>query len=112
MLQSYSRERYLTNHIIMAAVDKLHKILGSDKILGPESVLEAINESESLKAVIVAAAGGGRVDRAAMGWGGMAKGVEAFGDAVRAAQALGQNIRGIVSNGVQSLIMERMARRH
>ncbi|KAL9711672.1 putative ubiquinone biosynthesis monooxygenase [Leucoagaricus gongylophorus] len=112
VLQSYSRERYLTNHIIMAAVDKLHKILGSDKILGPESVLEAINESESLKAVIVAAAGGGRVDRAAMGWGGMTKGVEAFGDAVRAAQALGQNIRGIVSNGVQSLIMERMARRH
>jgi len=96
----------------MAAVDKLHKIFGSDKILGPESVLEAINESESLKAVIVAAAGGGRVDRAAMGWGGMAKGVEAFGGAVRAAQALGQNIRGIVSNGVQSLIMERMARRH
>ena len=106
MLQSYSRERYLTNHIIMAAVDKIHKIFG------PESVLEAINESESLRAVIVTAAGGGRVDRAAMGWGGMAKGVEAFGDAVRAAQALGQNIRGIVSNGVQSLIMERMARRH
>jgi len=101
-LQPYFRERYLKNHTMMTVVDQ------SPNLFGLGSVLEVVNESESLKEHIVAAAGGrGPVIGAPMGWGNVVENVEALYGAARVVQTLGRQIKSIVRDGVQSLIVKR-----
>ncbi|KAJ3572364.1 hypothetical protein NP233_g3136 [Leucocoprinus birnbaumii] len=119
-LQPYARERYLINHSIMAAVDKLHKLYTTDfePIVWARSTgLEVVNELDALKAAIMMTAGGGGQSRnsgtaAASGWAAMAKGVESLSSAAQVARAVSGGIGGIVGAGVQSLVKSMTTKRH
>ncbi|KAF9453531.1 ubiquinone biosynthesis hydrox [Macrolepiota fuliginosa MF-IS2] len=107
-LQPYARERYLTNHTIMAAIDKLHKLYTTDfepVVWARSTGLEVVNELDSLKAAIMMTAGadGGKSGITA-GWDMVTKGVETLDSAVKVARAVGGGIGGIVGTGVQTLI--------
>jgi ubiquinone biosynthesis monooxygenase Coq6 len=59
-LRSYSKERYLVNHGIISAIDKLHKLyaLEAPPVVWARSTgLEVLNELTSLKAAIMGHAG-------------------------------------------------------
>ncbi|KXN86618.1 Ubiquinone biosynthesis monooxygenase COQ6 [Leucoagaricus sp. SymC.cos] len=110
-LQTYTRERYLINHTMMAAVDKVHKIYTTEfapVVWARSTGLEVVNELDSLKAAIMMTAGAkGHKSGVATGWELMAKGVEALGSAAQVARAIGG---GIVGAGMQTLV-KRMAGR-
>jgi ubiquinone biosynthesis monooxygenase Coq6 len=56
----YTRERYIENHKMMSAVDKLHKLYSStaEPVVWARSAgLEVLNELDSLKGAIMASAG-------------------------------------------------------
>lgn len=53
---SYAQERYLANHVVMSAVDKLHKLYGTDNeaVVWARSVgIEIMNELDSMKAALM-----------------------------------------------------------
>ena len=59
-LLPYSQERYLANHAIMSAVDKLHKLYGTDNetaVWARSIGLEILNELDSIKAALMMFAG-------------------------------------------------------
>ncbi|EAU90565.2 COQ6 monooxygenase [Coprinopsis cinerea okayama7 len=59
-LLPYAQQRYLENHVLMAANDKLHKIYSTElePIVWARSVgLEVVNELDSLKAALMISAG-------------------------------------------------------
>lgn len=59
-LLPYGQERYLANHTIMSAIDKLHKLYSNDMgpIVWARSVgIEVLNELDSVKAAIMTIAG-------------------------------------------------------
>ncbi|RXW23905.1 hypothetical protein EST38_g1959 [Candolleomyces aberdarensis] len=59
-LLPYTQERYLANHVFMAAVDKLHKVYTTEAepIVWARSVgVEVLNELDSIKAAIMMSAG-------------------------------------------------------
>jgi ubiquinone biosynthesis monooxygenase Coq6 len=59
-LLPYTQERYLANHILMAAIDKLHKVYTTDAepVVWARSVgVEVLNELDSIKAAIMISAG-------------------------------------------------------
>ncbi|KAH7885844.1 hypothetical protein F5I97DRAFT_1875893 [Phlebopus sp. FC_14] len=62
-LYPYGRERYVANHKVMSAVDKLHKIYASTfgPVVWTRTVgLEVVNELDCVKAALMMDAGGGR----------------------------------------------------
>ncbi|KAF5362510.1 hypothetical protein D9756_002499 [Leucocoprinus leucothites] len=118
-LQPYARERYLINHTMMAAVDKLHKMYTTDfepVVWARSTGLEVVNELDSLKAAIMMTAGGSGSHKSSSaelsGWGAVAKGVEALSSAAQVARASGGGIGGIVGTGVQSLVKRMTSERH
>jgi ubiquinone biosynthesis monooxygenase Coq6 len=55
-LLPYTQERYLTNHILMSSIDKLHKIYGTDNgamVWARSAGVEALNELDSIKAALM-----------------------------------------------------------
>jgi len=100
-LRPYFRERYLENFTMMTTVDQIPNIFRRGL------VLEVVNELEPLKKGIVTAAGGRGSVGGPMGWGKIAEGIEGLCGVTRAVQTLGRNIKGILSDGVQSSTMKR-----
>ncbi|KAI8457214.1 hypothetical protein BY996DRAFT_6411801 [Phakopsora pachyrhizi] len=65
-LRNYSRSRYLSNHLVMSTVDKLHKLYSVDNspLVWLRSVgVEVLNEIETLKKLMIGRAGGTRATR-------------------------------------------------
>ena len=59
-LLPYGQERYLANHTMMSAIDKLHKLYSNDiePIVWARSVgIEVLNELDSVKAALMTIAG-------------------------------------------------------
>ena len=59
-LLPYAQERYLANHVLMSAIDKLHKVYTTElePIVWARSVgVEVLNELDSVKAAIMMSAG-------------------------------------------------------
>jgi len=105
-LLPYSRDRYLENHKMLSAVDKLHKLfsLTSDPIVWARSVgLEIVNELDTVKAALMLSAGGYR-DRSTPGQVGLGlamNGVETFARGVNAARSVSAGVLGVAFAGAQ-----------
>ncbi|THU97746.1 ubiquinone biosynthesis hydrox [Dendrothele bispora CBS 962.96] len=116
-LLPYSRERYLENHKIMSACDKLHKLysMSFGPVVSARSVgLEVLNEFDSIKAAFMMTAGSSpRVQRENGSLGGdlrstafnvAAKGVEGLTATAGVVQAMRGGLAGLAVNGLHSLL--------
>lgn len=101
--------RWLENHKILTAVDKLHKLYSTTfpPVVWARSVgLEVINELDTIKAALMTTAGGGggsRVSDSARGWELAAKFLEGFGSATDATKVVGSGLANAVGVGLQRL---------
>ncbi|KAF9462894.1 ubiquinone biosynthesis hydrox [Collybia nuda] len=111
-LQPYARERYLANHSLMAAVDKLHKLYTttSEPVVWARSVgIEILNELDSVKAAIMTVAGAqnSKIHSDMTGWNFAAKGVESFVATAQVAKTLSGGLSGIIDTGLHNLLGRR-----
>ncbi|VDC01384.1 unnamed protein product [Peniophora sp. CBMAI 1063] len=102
-LQPYARERYIQNHSMLSAVDKLHKLYSSQlpPVVWARSVgVEVLNELDTLKAALMFGAGTerGSTSSGTMGWNMFASGLESVGTGVRVARAVGEGLQGVTAN--------------
>ncbi|KAJ3971829.1 ubiquinone biosynthesis hydrox [Lentinula raphanica] len=115
-LLPFTRERYLENHKIMSACDKLHKIYSTTAgpIVQLRSVgLEVLNELDSIKAAIMMSAGSvPRNDHRPLSYNSdarttmfdiAAKCIENLNTATRVAQAAGGGFTGLAVNVLQNM---------
>ncbi|RDB23405.1 Ubiquinone biosynthesis monooxygenase COQ6, mitochondrial [Hypsizygus marmoreus] len=107
-LMPYAQERYLHNHALMGAMDKLHKLYTTtfEPVVWARSVgVEVLNESDSLKAALMMTAGSQdhKVDRSAFGWNLAAKGFEGLAAGASAAKFLSGGVTGMIATGLQGL---------
>ncbi|KAG5653399.1 hypothetical protein H0H81_000686 [Sphagnurus paluster] len=104
-LLPYAQERYLENHTLMSAIDKLHKLYTStlEPVVWARSVgVEVLNEFDSIKAALMMTAGARdhKLNNAAAGWNMAAKGVEGLAAGVNAAKLLSGGIGGMIGMGL------------
>ncbi|KAF9005962.1 hypothetical protein BDQ17DRAFT_1352476 [Cyathus striatus] len=105
----YAQERYLANHTIMAACDKLHKLYSTDlaPIIWARSVgVEVLNEMDSIKAALMMTAGARGVTKgnsSEHGWNLAAKGIETLISASQTAVIVGGTLKGVLNAGIQRL---------
>ncbi|GAV99750.1 ubiquinone biosynthesis hydrox [Lentinula edodes] len=115
-LLPYTQERYIENHKIMSACDKLHKIYGtsSGPLVQLRSVgLEVLNELDSIKAAIMMSAGSvSQTNDKYLSYNGdfrtmvfnvAAKGVENINTAAQVAQIIRGGLGGLAVNAIQNL---------
>ncbi|KAL4078786.1 hypothetical protein V8B97DRAFT_1933422 [Scleroderma yunnanense] len=103
-LRPYAAERYFTNHKVMSAIDKLHKLYSStlDPIVWARSVgVEVLNELDSVKAALMMDAGAGSQQRS--GWDFLAGGMEGIARGVGTARVMSQGIGEAVNSGIGQL---------
>ena len=107
-LLPHTRARWLENHKILSAIDKLHKLYSTTlpPVVWARSVgLEVINELDTIRAALMITAGGGgsglRMDGG--GWGAVARGLENFNSASDAAKVVGSGLVNVVGAGLQQL---------
>ncbi|KAG6891227.1 hypothetical protein C0995_008479 [Termitomyces sp. Mi166 len=91
-LLPYAQERYLENHTLMGAIDKLHKLYTTtfEPVVWARSVgVEVLNELDSVKAALMMVAGARshKIDRTAEGWDLAATGAEALAAGINAAKS-------------------------
>ncbi|KAF7430776.1 putative ubiquinone biosynthesis monooxygenase [Pleurotus ostreatus] len=114
-LLPYAQERYIANHTIMSAVDKLHKLYSTEfePVVWARSVgLEVLNELDVVKSAIMATAGAhsskttNSADAAAginNGWSVVAKGFESYASTVKAARMASQGAVGLIGGGLEGI---------
>jgi ubiquinone biosynthesis monooxygenase Coq6 len=106
-LQPYARERYLINHTILTAGDKLHKIYTTEfePIVWARSTgLEIVNELDSLKAAIMMTAGAdSQRSGMATGWDAVSKGIQTVDSVARIARTIGGGMNGLLGSGAHAL---------
>ncbi|KAI0070856.1 ubiquinone biosynthesis hydrox [Panus rudis PR-1116 ss-1] len=108
-LLPYSRERYLENHKMLSAVDKLHKLYGNtaDPVVWARSVgLEVVNELDSVKAALMISAGSTDetgVNRVGLGIVA-AKGVESVARSLDGVRQVAEGLGGVIGAGVNQLL--------
>lgn len=106
-LQPYARERYLVNHTILAAVDKLHKLYTTEfepVVWARSTGLEIVNELDSLKAAIMMTAGAdSQRSGMAAGWDVMSNGLQTVESVARLARTIGGGMGGILGAGAHAL---------
>ncbi|KAK7466404.1 putative ubiquinone biosynthesis monooxygenase [Stygiomarasmius scandens] len=117
-LLPYSQERYLENHKIMSACDKLHKLYSTSfgPVVSLRSMgLEVLNEFDSIKAAFMVTAGSSsrvRVgndnerlhgDFGTIAFNLAAKGVQGLTATAGVVQAIRGGLTGLAVNGLQSL---------
>ncbi|KAG6886200.1 hypothetical protein C0993_010762 [Termitomyces sp. T159_Od127] len=107
-LLPYAQERYIENHTLMSAIDKLHKLYTTtfEPVVWARSVgLEVLNELDSVKAALMMVAGARkhRTDRTAAGWEVAAKGVETFAAGINVAKSLSEGAGSVLSRRLQGL---------
>ncbi|KAI0260110.1 hypothetical protein BC834DRAFT_902413 [Gloeopeniophorella convolvens] len=107
-LAPYARARYLENHAVMGAVDKLHKLYARTEapvVWARSTGLEVINELDTLKAGLMGAAGAS--PRSSAGVGGLAdalaSGVEMVTGGARVAQAVAGGLQAVAVGALQQL---------
>lgn len=111
-LLPYARERYLENHKIMTAVDKLHKLYAARAapVVWARTVgVEVLNELDTLKAAIMMSAGSGRYSTQsaqAVGWNLAASGIENLARGVSTAKSVADALVGVAGAGVQGLLRQ------
>ena len=107
----YARNRYVENHKMLAATDKLHKLysMTAEPVVWARSVgLEVLNELDTIKAALMMSAGSERPrDPSQIGWELAAKGVAAFARNVEGARQLGKSVQDLVAAGVRQLSQRR-----
>ena len=106
-LLPYAQERYLQNHIIMGAIDKLHKVYSTtfEPLVWARSVgVEVLNELDSVKAALMMTAGARKqtIDGSTP-WSLAAKGVETLVNSGSTAKNMGGAVSEILGNGLQWL---------
>ncbi|KJA28103.1 hypothetical protein HYPSUDRAFT_156490 [Hypholoma sublateritium FD-334 SS-4] len=105
-LLPYTQERYLANHTLMSAFDKLHKIYSTDSqpIVWARSVgVEVLNELDSVKAAIMMTAGAKTTRSSSSGstaWNIAGSAVETMASTVHTAGAIG----GAIGNALGSAL--------
>lgn len=106
-LLPYTQERYLANHTVMSACDKLHKLysIENQQIVWARSVgVEVLNELDTVKAAIMMTAGAnkavGRSTGHSTAYTLAGNAVESLASAVHTAGAIG----GIFGNYVNSVV--------
>jgi ubiquinone biosynthesis monooxygenase Coq6 len=114
-LQPYARARYIANHGVMAAVDKLHKLYSTEMapVVWARSVgLEVVNELDTLKAAFMLSAGARPRARnsGSPAWGAVASGIQSISEVTTSMKMVGGVVQGLVGAGLQSL-GQRISRR-
>lgn len=104
-LLRYGQERYLQNHTLMGAIDKLHKLYSTtfEPLVWARSVgVEVLNELDSVKAALMMTAG---AEKGTIGggttWSLAAKGVETL---VGSASTAKNIVGGIFAAGLQEVL--------
>ncbi|KAJ2919548.1 hypothetical protein MD484_g874, partial [Candolleomyces efflorescens] len=107
-LLPYTQERYLANHILMAAIDKLHEVYTTDSepVVWARSVgVEVLNELDSLKAAIMMSAGAD-VKQVGAGWSMSADVIRNTSMAVDTLNAMVPALSRAVLGGIGKLIAQ------
>ncbi|OCH85256.1 ubiquinone biosynthesis hydrox, partial [Obba rivulosa] len=111
-LLPYARERYLENHKIMSAIDKLHKLYSAQAapVVWARTVgVEVLNELDTLKAAMMMMAGSGRYSTQSaqtVGWNLAASGIENVARGLSAARSVADALAGVAGTGVQRLLRQ------
>ena len=108
-LLPYGQERYLANHSMMSAIDKLHRLYSSDMepIVWARSVgIEVLNELDSVKAAIMTIAGartgaGKEVPLQNHAWNLAGSGVQTVADTGKAVDVLKKAVWNVVRSSIQ-----------
>jgi ubiquinone biosynthesis monooxygenase Coq6 len=102
----YARERYIQNHIMLSATDKLHKIYSTEAtpVVWARSVgVEILNELDTLKAAIMLNAGSKAHSEHAVSspWNTVAAGVETLQNSVQVARAVSQGLQSVAAGALR-----------
>lgn len=107
-LLPYERERYFANHVMMSAIDKLHKLYSNDmeSIVWARSVgIEVLNELDSVKAAIMAIAGAQtsveEVPARNVAWDFAGSAVQTFADTGKAIEILKGVLWDVARSSIQ-----------
>ncbi|KAG6837355.1 hypothetical protein H0H93_010957 [Arthromyces matolae] len=108
-LLPYAQERYLENHTIMGAIDKLHKLYTTtfEPVVWARSVgVEVLNELDSVKAAIMMVAGARseKMNNTSAGWDMAAKGVATLAASVAATKKLGGSVENMIGGRIQEIL--------
>ncbi|KAH9479448.1 Ubiquinone biosynthesis monooxygenase COQ6, mitochondrial [Psilocybe cubensis] len=106
-LLPYTQERYLANHTVMSACDKLHKLysMEDERVVWVRSVgVEVLNELDSIKAAMMMTAGARQSARnssmSSTGWALAGDAVASLSSGIQTAGTIGR----IVGNYVDSVV--------
>ncbi|KAG6866539.1 hypothetical protein C0991_002024 [Blastosporella zonata] len=107
-LLPYAQERYLENHTLMGAIDKLHKLYTTtfEPIVWARSVgVEVLNELDSVKAALMMIAGARscNFNKTATRWDVAANGAEALAAGVNLAKSLNSSVRSMAWSGLREV---------
>jgi len=105
-LLPYTRERYLENHKVMAALDKLHKLYSStsEPVVWARSVgLEVLNELDSIKAAIMMTAGAKSQVHSDPGWATLVGAAKNITAGVGTIQMAGETLSKTFGGAIQAL---------
>ncbi|KAF5336069.1 hypothetical protein D9611_006401 [Ephemerocybe angulata] len=108
-LLPYAQERYLANHILMAAVDKLHKLYTTElePVVWARSVgLEVLNELDSVKAAIMMQAGANAQQHGSPGWNAAASVIQNASAAVETVSAVVPALSRTIIGGIGNLLAQ------
>ncbi|KAI0761847.1 ubiquinone biosynthesis hydrox [Trametes elegans] len=110
-LLPYARERYLENHKVLAACDKLHKLYAvtAEPVVWARSVgVEVLNELDSVKAALMLAAGsrplGARASGAQLGANLAATGLESLARGISGVRTLTEGMTNLAGAGVRRVL--------
>ncbi|EPT03785.1 hypothetical protein FOMPIDRAFT_1142104 [Fomitopsis schrenkii] len=109
-LAPYARERYLENHKMLSAVDKLHKLYSvtAEPVVWARSVgLEVLNELDTIKAALMMSAGSTRrTNPASVGWSVAANSLQTFAKTASEVKGVGEVVTGLAGATVQGLFKQ------
>lgn len=109
----YGQERYLANHTMMSAIDKLHKLYSNEMepIVWARSVgIEVLNELDSVKAAIMTIAGasaqtgiGKEAPARNFAWDFAGNAVQSFANTGKAVGVLKGAVWDVVTSSIQNI---------
>jgi ubiquinone biosynthesis monooxygenase Coq6 len=106
----YGQERYLANHTMMSAIDKLHKLYSNEMepIVWARSVgIEVLNELDSVKAAIMTIAGAqtgvGKAPARNFAWDFAGNAVQSFTATGKAVEILKGAVWNVVTSSIQNI---------
>ncbi|PFH51928.1 hypothetical protein AMATHDRAFT_141486 [Amanita thiersii Skay4041] len=113
-LLPYAQERYLSNHILLSTVDKLHKIYSTDfdPVVWARTVgVEVLNELDILKGTMMAAAGAQVPIYPQSNWNGIAKGFETIMTTSHTVKYIAEKVSNILASRLQGLVKSPTAKK-